>query len=56
MLTRTDLRSGLPASAALRALLSRAEVDVDVVLERVRPIVAEVAERGPPMRCTWPST
>jgi histidinol dehydrogenase len=46
MLTRTDLRTGLPASAALRALLPRAEVDVDTVLERVRPIVAEVAERG----------
>jgi histidinol dehydrogenase len=48
MLTRTDLRSGLPPAAALRALLPRAEVDVDAVLERVRPIVADVAERGVP--------
>ncbi|WP_028933033.1 histidinol dehydrogenase [Pseudonocardia spinosispora] len=48
MLTRTDLREGVPATAALRALLPRAEVDVDAVLERVRPIVADVAERGVP--------
>jgi histidinol dehydrogenase len=48
MLTRTDLRAGLPPTAALRALLPRADVNVDAVLERVRPIVAEVAERGVP--------
>jgi histidinol dehydrogenase len=48
MLSRSDLRAGLPGAAALRALLPRAEVDVDAVLERVRPIVAEVAERGVP--------
>jgi histidinol dehydrogenase len=46
MLTRIDLRDGLPPTAALRALLPRADVDVDAVLDRVRPIVAEVAERG----------
>ncbi|GAA5168295.1 histidinol dehydrogenase [Pseudonocardia eucalypti] len=47
MLTRTDLRPGLPpTAAALRALLPRAEVDVDAVLDRVRPIVADVADRG----------
>ncbi|WP_028925757.1 histidinol dehydrogenase [Pseudonocardia acaciae] len=46
MLTRTDLRGGLPATAALRALLPRAEVDVEAVLDRVRPIVTDVAERG----------
>jgi len=45
MLTRTDLRDGLPPTAALRALLPRADVDVDAVLDRVRPIVAAVAER-----------
>ena len=40
MLRRTDLRSRpLPPTAALRALLPRAEVDVDAVVERVRPIV-----------------
>ena len=38
MLRRTDLRSApLPPTAALRALLPRAEVDVDAVVERVRP-------------------
>jgi histidinol dehydrogenase len=46
VLTRTDLRDGLPPIAALRAPLPRADVDVDAVLERVRPIVAAVAERG----------
>src|SRR5438445_323538 len=46
MLTRTDLRGGLPPTAALRALLPRADMDVDAVLDRVRPIVAAVAERG----------
>jgi histidinol dehydrogenase len=47
MLRRTDLRSRpLPRTAALRALLPRAEVDVDAVVARVRPIVDAVRERG----------
>jgi histidinol dehydrogenase len=47
MLRRTDLRSApLPAPAALRALLPRAEVDVDAVLADVRPVVEAVRERG----------
>src|SRR5690349_12899873 len=47
MLRRTDLRCRpLPPLAALRALLPRAEVDVDAVVDRVRPIVAAVRERG----------
>ncbi|HEX3592846.1 MAG TPA: histidinol dehydrogenase [Pseudonocardiaceae bacterium] len=46
MLRRTDLRGSLPPPAALRALLPRADVDVDAVLDRVRPIVAGVAEHG----------
>ncbi len=47
MLRRLDLRSEpLPRPARLRGLLPRAEVDVDAVLERVRPIVADVRERG----------
>ena len=47
MLRRTDLRSRpMPPTAALRALLPRAEVDVDAVVERVRPIVEAVRERG----------
>jgi histidinol dehydrogenase len=47
MLRRTDLRSApLRPTAALRALLPRAEVNVDAVLERVRPIVDDVRARG----------
>ncbi|MDF3048470.1 MAG: Histidinol dehydrogenase [Pseudonocardia sp.] len=47
MLRRTDLRTvPLPPTAALRGLLPRAEVDVDAVVDRVRPIVDAVRERG----------
>jgi histidinol dehydrogenase len=47
MLRRLDLRSEpLPRTAVLRGLLPRAEVDVDAVLHRVRPIVEAVRERG----------
>ncbi|HEY9415474.1 MAG TPA: histidinol dehydrogenase [Pseudonocardia sp.] len=46
MLTRTDLRTALPGRAALRDVMPRAEVNVDAVLEQVRPIVAAVADRG----------
>ena len=46
MLTRTDLRTALPGRAGLREVMPRAEVNVDAVLEQVRPIVAAVAERG----------
>ncbi|OLF04376.1 histidinol dehydrogenase [Actinophytocola xinjiangensis] len=46
MLTRTDLRGRVPSPAKLRALLPRAEVDVDAVLHRVRPIVEDVRDRG----------
>lgn len=47
MLRRTDLRPDpLPPTAALRALMPRAEVDVDAVVDRVRPIVDAVRERG----------
>ncbi|HZG89406.1 MAG TPA: histidinol dehydrogenase [Pseudonocardia sp.] len=47
MLRRLDLRSDpLPRTAALRGLLPRAEVDVDAVVERVRPIVEDVRARG----------
>ena len=47
MLRRLDLRSApLPGPARLRGLLPRAEVDVDAVLEQVRPIVDAVRERG----------
>ncbi|HEY3748128.1 MAG TPA: histidinol dehydrogenase [Pseudonocardiaceae bacterium] len=46
MLRRTDLRGSVPPPATLRSLLPRADVDVDVVLDQVRPIVTAVAERG----------
>jgi histidinol dehydrogenase len=48
MLTRTDLRGRVPAPAQLRSVLPRAEMDVDAVLHQVRPIVADVRERGVP--------
>jgi histidinol dehydrogenase len=47
MLRRLDLRAEpLPSPARLRGLLPRAEVDIDGVLHRVRPIVEAVRERG----------
>jgi histidinol dehydrogenase len=46
MLSRTDLRGRVPSPAELRALLPRAEVDVDAVLHQVRPIVDDVRDRG----------
>ncbi|MGH3921048.1 MAG: histidinol dehydrogenase [Pseudonocardiaceae bacterium] len=46
MLTRTDLRGRLPAPAALRDLLPRAEVDVDAVAHQVAPIIEAVRDRG----------
>ena len=46
MLTRTDLRGGVPAPADLRALMPRAAVDVDAVVERARPVVEAVRDRG----------
>jgi histidinol dehydrogenase len=46
MLRRTDLRGRVPSPAELRGLLPRAELDVDAVLHRVRPIVEDVRDRG----------
>src|SRR5919199_5627159 len=46
MLSRTDLRGRVPSPAELRTLLPRAEVDVDAVLHRVRPLVDDVRDRG----------
>ncbi|GGP49177.1 histidinol dehydrogenase [Saccharothrix coeruleofusca] len=46
MLNRVDLRGRVPSPAELRAVLPRAEVDVDAVLHHVRPIVEAVRERG----------
>ncbi|CAM2848766.1 histidinol dehydrogenase [Saccharomonospora xinjiangensis] len=46
MLNRTDLRGRVPSPARLRALLPRAEMDVDAVLHQVRPVVEAVRDRG----------
>jgi histidinol dehydrogenase len=46
MLTRSDLRNRAPSPAELRAMLPRADVDVDAVLHRVRPLLDAVRERG----------
>ncbi|MFD1051249.1 histidinol dehydrogenase, partial [Kibdelosporangium lantanae] len=46
MLSRIDLRGRVPSPAELRAALPRAEIDVDVVLDRVRPMVEAVHHRG----------
>ncbi|HEY8472756.1 MAG TPA: histidinol dehydrogenase [Natronosporangium sp.] len=47
MLNLIDLRGRpLPATAELRTLLPRAELDVDTAVEQVRPIVEAVRERG----------
>jgi histidinol dehydrogenase len=46
MLNRTDLRGSVPSPAELRAVLPRAEVNVDAVLHQVRPMVEAVRERG----------
>ncbi len=46
MLTRIDLRSGLPDRASLRGLLPRAALDVAAATAAVEPIVTDVAARG----------
>lgn len=46
MLSRTDLRGRVPSPAELRAILPRAEMDVDSVLHLVRPIVDAVRSHG----------
>jgi histidinol dehydrogenase len=46
MLSRIDLRGRVPSPAELRAALPRAEIDVDAVLDRVRPMVEAVRHRG----------
>jgi histidinol dehydrogenase len=46
VLTRLDLRAGLPQRSALRGLLPRAAVDVASVAAAVEPIVADVRSRG----------
>ncbi len=46
MLARIDLRGTTSSPAELRSVLPRGEIDVDAVLETVRPIVDDVRTRG----------
>jgi histidinol dehydrogenase len=46
MLNRIDLRGRVPSPAELRAVLPRAEVDIDAALHQVRPVVEAVRDRG----------
>ena len=47
-ISRIDLRGRAMTAAQLRAALPRGGVDVDAVVPTVRPIVADIAERGAP--------
>ncbi|SFS33367.1 histidinol dehydrogenase [Saccharopolyspora flava] len=46
MLTRSDLRGRVPSTVELRATLPRAEMDVEHVLHRVRPVIDDIRDRG----------
>ncbi|RRO16048.1 histidinol dehydrogenase [Saccharopolyspora rhizosphaerae] len=46
MLTRSDLRGRVPSTVELRATLPRAEMDVEHVLHRVRPVIEDIRDRG----------
>jgi histidinol dehydrogenase len=46
VLRRLDLRAGVPAGAEVRRLVPRADMDVDTASEVVRPVCADVRERG----------
>jgi histidinol dehydrogenase len=46
VLTRVDLRGGLPDRGTLRGVLPRAAADISTAVETVEPIVADVRERG----------
>ena len=56
MLSRIDLRTSVPAPTELRALLPRAAVDVDAVVERVRPVIDAVRDRGAEAPSSTPSS
>ncbi|WP_030909304.1 histidinol dehydrogenase [Streptomyces sp. NRRL F-5126] len=54
MISRIDLRGDtLPEGGALRALLPRAEFDVEAALEKVRPICEDVRHRGAEAVLSW---
>ena len=46
MISRVDLRGQQPSPDALRAVLPRAELDVEVALDVVRPLCEDVRTRG----------
>lgn len=46
MISRVDLRGQHPSRASLRAVLPRAELDVEVALDVVRPLCEDVRARG----------
>ena len=46
MISRVDLRGEQPSPAALRAVLPRADLDVEVALDVVRPLCEDVRTRG----------
>ena len=53
MLNTLDLRGGSRRAADLRDLVPRAEIDLDSVLEQVRPIVQDVRDRGAKAAQEW---
>src|SRR3954454_12951588 len=46
VISRVDLRGLAPSRADLRDVLPRAETSIELTLEMVRPICADVRERG----------
>jgi len=46
VLRRLDLRAGVPSGSEVRRLVPRAALDVDAAVEMVRPVCADVRERG----------
>ncbi|HVT76814.1 MAG TPA: histidinol dehydrogenase, partial [Acidimicrobiales bacterium] len=46
MLRRIDLRGRTPGTREVRGLLPRAPIDVESAVEKVRPICADVRDRG----------
>jgi histidinol dehydrogenase len=53
MLNTLDLRGGSRRAADLRDLVPRAEMDLDSVLDQVRPIVQDVRDRGAKAAQEW---
>jgi histidinol dehydrogenase len=56
VISRVDLRGKQPSTAELRRVLPRAEVDVAVALDVVRPICDDVRQRGAAAVREWTGT